>query len=406
MELENGSPNGSAQLYKNGIIQLSWTMKQGVRDGSLTVYNDGVVEKITTWSSIEKSSNSVREVVNDVNGKVILIEKSTKTGITIYRGGFDKNLNYDGFGIEYDEKDGFEKHCGFYKSGELIHITQLFERVDREETENTQESKDIHSKPLMIEFGGEKDDENVLNCINRRPTYIGEYQYNDEKGLFFRHGYGKMINEVTGLCDVIGEWSNGYEIKDKSYNLHCGWYGEQTDGIETLRELVAIKDEKEIQEEITICPQLQIQKSRGLEELVISYNSFNVIFEHPEKVAFTVKDMPRLRQIKIESNSLQQVRNFIVEGLERLECVKVGDNCFRINQHWNWKNERADGLCKIKNCPRLRDVILGNDSFCDFKTFELCEVDALQSIDFGKECFHHSSQCILKSNNISLYAYQ
>ena len=73
---------------------------------------------------------------------------------------------------------------------------------------------------------------------------------------------------------------------------------------------------------------------------------------------------------------------------------------------WNWKNERSDGVCRIKACPRLREVVLGNDSFCDFKTFELCEVACLQSIDFGKESFHHSPQCILKSRNSVISVYQ
>ena len=48
---------------------------------------------------------------------------------------------------------------------------------------------------------------------------------------------------------------------------------------------------------------------------------------------------------------------------------------------------REDGICRISKCPELKEVFLGNHSFCDFKSFDISEVKALKSIDFGNECF-------------------
>ena len=33
MELENGVPHGTAQLFKNGLLQMSWKMNHGKREG-------------------------------------------------------------------------------------------------------------------------------------------------------------------------------------------------------------------------------------------------------------------------------------------------------------------------------------------------------------------------------------
>ena len=51
-----------------------------------------------------------------------------------------------------------------------------------------------------------------------------------------------------------------------------------------------------------------------------------------------------------------------------------------------WR-ERDDGICRITNCPNLRQLEIGYESFVDFKSFELSNVNSLQSINFGYDCF-------------------
>ena len=79
------------------------------------------------------------------------------------------------------------------------------------------------------------------------------------------------------------------------------------------------------------------------------------------------------------------VREFVIDDLESLESVKIGEKCFKIGDE-----ERDDGRCRITNCPNLRQLEIGYESFLDFKSFELSNVNSLQSIKFGEWCFEYA----------------
>ena len=53
----------------------------------------------------------------------------------------------------------------------------------------------------------------------------------------------------------------------------------------------------------------------------------------------------------------------MVDGLESLESVKIGEWCFTIDDE-----ENDDGVCRITNCPNLRQLEIGGHSFIDFKS--------------------------------------
>ena len=100
----------------------------------------------------------------------------------------------------------------------------------------------------------------------------------------------------------------------------------------------------------------------------------------------------QLRSITIGNGCFQNVREFVLDGLEQLESVKIGERCFRIS----YEEERDDGVCRISNCPNLRQLEIGNESFKDFNQFELSNVNSLQSIQFGDWCFYYADNCILR----------
>ena len=60
----------------------------------------------------------------------------------------------------------------------------------------------------------------------------------------------------------------------------------------------------------------------------------------------------------------------------------IGESCFRISDE-----ERDDGICRITNCPNLRQLEISDDSFEDFQPFELSNLNSIQSIKFGDVCF-------------------
>ena len=103
-------------------------------------------------------------------------------------------------------------------------------------------------------------------------------------------------------------------------------------------------------------------------ELIISNNSFHFI-----------------KSITIGYGCFQHVREFVIDGLESLESVKIGESCFSIGYE-----ERDDGICRITNCPNLCQLEIGDESFRDFKSFEISNLNSLQSIEFGGGCFQYA----------------
>ena len=178
--------------------------------------------------------------------------------------------------------------------------------------------------------GKEWNDDGNNNCL----VYEGDY-CNDE-----RWGKGKSF-DLNGNVDFEGEWMNNHGITDNERN------------------------------------DLIIPMS--IEEFVIGNEMFND--ENITTLHFSPL-LVRLKRIEIGYSCFKYVREFVIDGLESLESVEIGDYCFTIDNI-----ERDDGICRITNCPNLTQLEIGDLSFRDFKSFELSNLNSLQSIKFGEDCF-------------------
>ena len=118
----------------------------------------------------------------------------------------------------------------------------------------------------------------------------------------------------------------------------------------------------------------------SIEEFVIDDEMFND--ENITSLHFSSPLLIRLKRIEIGNECFKHVREFVINGLVSLESVRIREYCFRISD-----DERNDGICRITNCPNLRQLEIGDDSFADFKSFELSNLNSLQSIKFGWRCF-------------------
>ena len=155
-----------------------------------------------------------------------------------------------------------------------------------------------------------------------------------------------------------------------------------------MRKVKRKKDEEEKQywnEKLPICAGLNFTQPRGIEELIIGDNSFNESCDDLSKMKMDLSEFKKLKRIKIGNECFKHVREFVIDGLESLESVKIGKECFRIDS-----KRRDDGLCRITNCPNLRQLEIGDYSFEDFNKFELSNVNSLQSINFGEKCFYYA----------------
>ena len=99
--------------------------------------------------------------------------------------------------------------------------------------------------------------------------------------------------------------------------------------------------------------------------------------------SFNISNNGVLKSIVIGDICFRKVRVFDLNGLSELESVVIGKNSF-----WIDTSERNDGDYRIVNCPKLKSIQTGYESFEDYHTFELNNLPSLQSIDIGQECFY------------------
>ena len=108
----------------------------------------------------------------------------------------------------------------------------------------------------------------------------------------------------------------------------------------------------------------------------------NGYFNGNSVTSFNISNNGVLKSIVIGDNCFGKVRVFDLDGLSELESVAIRQKSFRID-----KKERSDGSYRIVNCPKLKSIQIGYESFEDYHSFELNNLPSLQSIDIGNECF-------------------
>ena len=226
-------------------------------------------------------------------------------------------------------------------------------------------------------YGKEYNDDNNLvyegfMFEGRRVCYGKEYRgirdnnnKNGGNGLVYeggylngvRYGYGKSY-DLNGNVEYEGEWVDNNPVNELSVKS-----GLLKKGNELLLPIWS-------------------------EELVINKELLN----EREITSFHLSPLfVRLKKIEIGDHCFENVCEFVLDGLEKLESVKIGEKCFIISDY-----ERDNGICRITNCPNLRQLDIGYGSFEDFHRFELSNVNSLQSIQLGDNCFVNAENCIFK----------
>ena len=76
------------------------------------------------------------------------------------------------------------------------------------------------------------------------------------------------------------------------------------------------------------CSGLNISYPRGIEEIVIPDNSMNGNCDDISKMILDLSEFKRLKKIVIGNECFQNIREFVLDGLEKLESVEIGGDCF------------------------------------------------------------------------------
>ena len=350
-------------------------MKNGKRVGGVTEYENGKAISKEGWDSLLGNEGGNRRIIeNSKEGLIMTIRNHCKEenedGCVIYRGGFDEEMNRDGYGIEYDIENGKEKIEGYWNKDKLIRMIREFD------ADNNQ----------MIEYA-ECSDNNV-EILNRVPIYIGGYSI--ENGKYVRNGKGYVIDEASGTANRESEWENGKEKKECGIDLYEGWYVKGMS--ESVRSILKNESPGEMKTEpignvpakrveIHINPSLKKMDSKAT-DLVICSNSCN------NWNTLNLNKFEWLESIEIGNNCFGSVKTFKIDGLNRLKTIKIGTNSFtqvKSTDGWDWRNANNQSKSfHILNCESLESIQIGEFSFCDFAgRFELKNLPQLQSIQIG-----------------------
>ena len=155
-------------------------------------------------------------------------------------------------------------------------------------------------------------------------------------------------------------------------------------------------NDEQLSKRVELSEENQLLHSR-IEELVVGNNSCN----GEEWSALDLSFMSKLRLLEVGDICFKYVDEVKLIGLNRLESVVIGKNCFtkKKNSGGNDPNRHF----YLKNCERLRELKMGRYSFSDYSVCEIENVDSLEVIEMGElnieSCSFSCASLELKSDS-------
>ena len=109
---------------------------------------------------------------------------------------------------------------------------------------------------------------------------------------------------------------------------------------------------------------------------------------------FDLSVYPKLKTLKIGSESFEYVNVFNITGLSELESVEIGNSSF--TQYKKGYGNDPNRHFYLKNCPKLKSLKIGGYSFSDYASAVIESNDALEVIEMGylneaSKCFYSAS---------------
>ena len=102
--------------------------------------------------------------------------------------------------------------------------------------------------------------------------------------------------------------------------------------------------------------------------------------------SYTVLDLSsfsNLKEFEVGGYSFAFVDELKLIGLNRLERVVIGKNCFTKEKNY-WPEYNPDRHFYLKNCERLRELKIARFSFSDYSVCEIENVPSLEEIEMGE----------------------
>ena len=119
--------------------------------------------------------------------------------------------------------------------------------------------------------------------------------------------------------------------------------------------------------------------TKDMTELVVPSNRCN---SRKIKV-LDFRVFPQLKSIEIGNECFENVNKVKLIGLNQLERVVIGMNCFTREKNSAWPDYNPHRHFYLKNCERLRELKMGRYSFSDYTVCRIENVPSLEVIEMG-----------------------
>ena len=230
-----------------------------------------------------------------------------------------------------------------------------------------------HKQVLDLSDDGERWEGDVLNnepygwgvlydSENRR-MYEG-FRVGDVNVCYGRSYYpeNQKVEYEGGICGGM-RWGRGTQ---SDRNGNTVFEGEWMNN-EQLSKRVVVNEENQF-------------LHNHIEELIVSNNSCN----GPEWSALDLSLMPHLRLFEVGDECFENVNEMKLIGLSMLERVVIGRESFTKQKNERLLESDPNRHFCLKNCERLRELMIGCDSFCDYSVCEIENMNRLEVIEMGK----------------------
>ena len=249
------------------------------------------------------------------------------------------------------------------------------------------EVKEIYVSPDHFQYGNIS---SITKLTALKRLVVGEHCFVDsievdgERMCSLADWEGIEDIEIGNRCFMYYNslrWSNMKTLKTISFGNKCFqevYIFELTDlpSLETITiGAGCCHSDRQIRSDslcrISNCPSL-----RHLEIGDYRFNNF---------LLFELSNLGSLHSIQIGDYCVANVSTFILNDLPYLKTVTIGVGCCNLDSAIV-----GDHRCRISNCPSLRHLEIGDYSFNTFKAFELENVNSLQKLMIGRNCFAYS----------------
>ena len=210
--------------------------------------------------------------------------------------------------------------------------------------------------------------------LNNQPYGWGVLYDGENRMVYegFRMGnvnvcYGTRYYPDIGVIEYEGEWCEGKRwgrgvLYDRTGKIVFD--GEWVNDEQLSRRVVVNED--------------NLLLHNHIEELIVSHNSC----DGPEWTTLDLGFMSKLRLFEVGEECFAYVKEVKLIGLNRLERVVIGKNCFIV--HKNDPGSDASGHFYLKNCEKLRELKIARWSFSDYSVCEIENLPSLEVIQMGE----------------------